>query len=154
MANPRYKVNSQKSLLEACYAAADYFVDHKYFWMSFSCKRSQDQNALQHYWYELLEKQGDMSRNEYRGWCKYYIGMPILIQNERYNYLNDVIKMIDWIKIADIKNSSTEEAKIDWALTQGCTALMTPDEMSRYLTGIKNHFEPLGFHLPSKNEDL
>lgn len=103
--------------------------------------RSIEQNKLQRLWLnELAEQDDNMTAEEYRGWCKAHIGIPILVhENEvfREEY-NRVIKPLSY------------ELKMRLMMVPfdfGVTRLMTTKQKKDYLDKMHTHFTELGFQL-------
>lgn len=152
MATEKIKINSEVNLYKALKLIKDWFEKHHYIHVTVSDKRSLDQNALQFFWYEQLEKQGDMSRKEYRAYCKYHFGIPVLADDPQFKYTMHALKSIDWPNLAAKWGLDVEWAKIAFVEKLEITSLMDTEQMKRYLEGIKNYFEPKGFVLPNKDD--
>ena len=152
MATLRKTINSQEKLVEYCQELTDFWWEHRYINVSATDKRNLDQNALQFFWYEQMEEQGDMSREEYRNKCKLKFGIPILVQNPEFSWIMTVLKSVDWDQAAIDSGKSVQECKEEFVGNMEITSRMSTDEMKRYLDGIKTHFEPLGFYLPTNKD--
>lgn len=102
--------------------------------------RSTDQNRLQRLWMLEAEEQGDMTAEEYRGYCKLHFGVPILrAEDEEFKEIYDtVIRPLPYdAKLALMR------VPIDLPVT----SRMTTDQKSRYLTCVQNFFLEQGFQL-------
>jgi len=103
--------------------------------------RSIEQNKLQRLWMnELAEQDDNMTAEEYRGWCKAFIGVPILLhENEAFALeYNRVIKPLSY------------EAKMTLMMVPfdfGVTRLMSSKQKSTYLDRVFRHFIEKGFKL-------
>ena len=54
-------------------------------------KRLEVMNRLQFHWYRELGEQGDQTADEYRTDCKYYFGLPIMLDdNDNESKINVV----------------------------------------------------------------
>ena len=91
--------------------------------------RSIEQNSLQRMWMNELEEQGDMTAEEYRGYCKLHFGIPILrAENDAFCESYDrLIRHLDYeVKIEYMK------APLDFPVTR----LMTTKQKTQYLDNI------------------
>lgn len=102
--------------------------------------RSIEQNRLQRLWMVEAEEQGDMTAEEYRGFCKLHFGVPILrAENEEFKKIYDeVIRPLDYEK-----KLSFMRVPIDLPVT----SQMTTKQKTKYLDLVYNHFLELGFVL-------
>lgn len=103
-------------------------------------KRSDNQNRTQRLWLLEAEQQGDMTAEEYRGYCKLVFGVPILrAENELFREKYDsIIKPLPY------------EAKIQMMMEPldfPITRLMTTKQKTAYLDRMYQHFRGLGFIL-------
>lgn len=108
--------------------------------LSEGAPRSIEQNRLQRKWLLEAEEQGDMTAEEYRGYCKLHLGVPIL-RNE-----NDLFReKYDRI----IKPHSYEDklAMMMEPLDFPVTRLMNTKQKTKYLDAMYQHFRSLGFIL-------
>lgn len=110
-------------------------------------KRSISQNSLQHKWLTELAAQGDMTYEEYRGYCKLHFGVPILRRDwDWYREIYDEkIKHLPYEK--KILMMMTP---IDAAVTRD----MSKKQMDEYLTKMQQHFVGQGFVLTEPKEGL
>lgn len=103
-------------------------------------KRSNDQNRLQRLWLKEAEAQGDMTAEEYRGYCKLHFGVPIL-RNECDTFL----EAYD----SKVKPYSYEQKLMfmqepfDFPVTR----IMTVKQKHKYLNMMYLHFTTLGIPL-------
>jgi len=103
-------------------------------------KRSLDQNRLGRLWCKEASEQGDMTAEEYRGYCKLHFGMAILCRDSE-KYLAACQKVLGGL---------TYEQKLalmmqphDYPVTRG----MTKRQKAEYLNECYQHFTGLGFRL-------
>lgn len=102
--------------------------------------RSIEQNKLQRKWCKEASEQGDMTAEQYRGYCKYHFGLAILCRDsEEYR---DACKRV--------LGALTYEQRIelmmephDYPVTRG----MTKRQKTEYLDLCYQHFTGLGFRL-------
>lgn len=102
--------------------------------------RSIEQNKLQRKWLLEAEQQGDMTAEEYRGYCKLHFGVPIL-RNE-----NDLFRE----KYDAIIKPMPYETKIQMMMEPldfPVTRLMTTAQNTKYLDAMYQHLRGLGFVL-------
>jgi hypothetical protein len=102
--------------------------------------RSIAQNKLQRKWCKEAAAQGDMTAEEYRGYCKLHFGMAILCRDSD-QYLAACQKVLGGL---------TYEQKLalmmqphDYPVTRG----MTKRQKTEYLNECYQHFTGLGFRL-------
>lgn len=102
--------------------------------------RSLEQNNLMWKWFEEAAKQGDMTAEEYRAYCKLHIGVPIL-RNESESFrerYDKIVRPLDY------------ETKMELMMIPfdfPVSRLMTTGQMTRFLDGILGHFVSLGFRM-------
>lgn len=102
--------------------------------------RSAAQNRLQRQWLLELQEQGDMTAEEYRGYCKLTMGVPILrAENEEFREKYD--RIIKPHSYADKLAMMMEP--LDFPVTR----LMTTKQLTRYLDQLYQHFREQGFAL-------
>lgn len=103
--------------------------------------RSNDQNRLNRLWMNELESQDDnMTAEEYRGWCKLHIGIPIL-RNEDEAFCEEYDRVI---------KPMPYELKLTLMMVPfdfGVTRLMTVKQEMTYLDRVFRHFTEKGFQL-------
>lgn len=102
--------------------------------------RSIEQNKLQRKWMLEAEEQGDMTAEEYRGYCKAYFGIPILLaENEEFaEVYNRIIRPLPYEQKMEMMM-----VPLDFPVTR----LMTTKQKAKYLDLIYQHFRGLGFVL-------
>ena len=102
--------------------------------------RSNEQNRLQRQWLNEAEEQGDMTAEEYRGFCKLHFGVPIMRRDSE-----DFREKYDRI----IKPHTYEDkltmmmVPLDFPVTRA----MSTKQKTEYLDAMYNHFRGLGFQL-------
>lgn len=112
-------------------------------------KRSTDQNSLQRLWVNEAEKQGDMTAEEYRAYCKLHFGVPML-RNE-----NDTFAELYDEKVRDRVPPFSYEQKLEFMAIpwdMHVTRLMTVKQHDKYLNMMHNHFTSLGMILTIPND--
>lgn len=102
--------------------------------------RTIEQNKLQRKWMLELEEQGDQTAEEYRGLCKAYFGVPILLaENEEFaDKYNRIIRPLNYEQKLEIM-----QEPIDFPVTR----LMTTKQKTKYLDAVYKHFVQQGFYL-------
>lgn len=102
--------------------------------------RSIEQNRLQRLWMRELEDQGDMTAEEYRGYCKAYFGIPILLANDEAfaDQYERIIRPLPYAQKLEIM-----QQPIDFPVTR----LMTTKQKREYLDKIYVHWTGKGFSL-------
>ena len=101
--------------------------------------RSVESNKLQRKWMTELYEQGDLSTEEYRGYCKLHFGVAIAKENEdfdeKYKRLLSPFTYIEKLELMMVP--------IDMPVTR----IFDTKQMHRYLNKIYEHFSGLGFEL-------
>jgi len=116
-------------------------MQNKYKYVLVTIKKATRTN-LQNAWiykaYSMLEKQGDMTAAEYRNYCKYTFGLPILFESggEKTAAWRIMLKSITY----EQRLLAMEQMQV--------TSLFTSDEMMRYIDAICKKFNDN--HLPEK----
>ena len=135
-------VNSDSSLSLAQAETAELYRKNKYLVVTVKVgrDRTEEQNRLQRKWMLELEGQGDMSAEEYRGFCKLHFGVPIMLNEcpdfaEVYNRLIAPMDYQDKLALMMVP--------MDLPLTR----IMSRSQKSRYLDAIWHHFTIEGFRL-------
>lgn len=108
--------------------------------------RTYLQNKLQRRWMtEIAEQMGDSTAEEWRGYCKLTIGVPILREeNEAFRQRYDeIIKPLSYEK----KLACMMEP-LDFPITR----LMVVSQKSRYLDNVHRHFSEKGIVLTIPGE--
>ena len=103
-------------------------------------KRSIEQNKLQRKWMLELESQGDMTAEEYRGYCKLHFGVPIM-RNESEEFRRAYDRYI-----RDLPYEH-KLAMMMVPLDFPCTRMMTTKQKTVYLDTVYRHFTGEGFVL-------
>lgn len=106
--------------------------------------RTIQQNKLGRLWLNEAEQQGDMTAEEYRGFCKLHFGVPILrAENDKFREVYD-----------RIVRPLTYEFKLQIMMVPldlPTTRLMTSKQKAQYLDAMYQHFRGLGFELTDPN---
>ena len=106
--------------------------------------RSIEQNKLQRKWMFELAEQGDMTAEEYRGYCKLHFGVAIAKEHD------------DWAEAYDrIIKPLTYEAKLQMMMEPldfPVTRIMTTKQKSKYLDAIYVNYTGQGFCLTSPDQ--
>ena len=134
-------VNSKQSAKDAACEIIDMQVTHKYLQVSIKkATRTNLQNAWIYKAYSMLEKQGDMTAAEYRNYCKYTFGLPILFasDNDTSTAWRIMLKSIPY----EGRLLAMEQMQV--------TSLFSADEMGRYIDAICKAFNDK--QLPEKQE--
>ena len=102
-------------------------------------RRSDDQNALSHGWYEQVAKElREHSAHEVKRECKLLFGVPILrAEDEDFRAQYDGL-------IKDRFSYEEKLALMDWLPV---TSLMTTDQLSRYLEAMQSAYAKRGVSL-------
>lgn len=103
-------------------------------------KRSNKQNKTLRLWVGELENQGDMTKEEYRGYCKLHFGVPIL-RDEHAEFQEQYDRIIRPLAY-ELKLALMMEP-IDFPVTR----LMTTAQEKKMLDQIYVHYTGQGFYL-------
>lgn len=103
-------------------------------------KRSLPQNDISHAWYLELARQGDMTFDEYRTYCKYKFGLGIMLEG------ND--KQKETFK--RVMKSISYEDRLAIVSKMAVTSTFKKAEMAKYLDLMQQHFTGQGFILTNK----
>lgn len=103
-------------------------------------KRSLDQNRLAFQWCKDAANQGDMTADEYRGYCKYHFGLAILCRDSE-DYKEACRKVLGSLSYEQCIALMMEPH--NYAVTRG----MTKKQLTEYLDRMYQHFTGLGFRL-------
>ena len=100
--------------------------------------RSAEQNRLQRKWMLEAQDQGDMTAEEYRGYCKLHFGIPILrAEDENFQEKYDrIIRPFDY------------ETKLELMMVPfdfPVTRIMTTKQKTKYLDEVFQFFVSQGF---------
>jgi len=105
----------------------------------YKANRSVESNKLQRKWIKELEAQGDMTQEEYRGYCKLHFGIAIAKENdefaEKYNRL--------------LKHRTYAE-KLEFMMIpmdMPVTRIFDTKQMHRYLNQIYEYYSGMGYAL-------
>lgn len=102
--------------------------------------RSTAQNRTANMWMRDAAKQGDMTAEEYRGYCKLHFGIPIL-RRDSPSYRESYDRILRPIPY-EYKLEMMREPH-GYPVTSG----MNVAQHSEYLDKVREHFEGLGFQL-------
>lgn len=102
--------------------------------------RTWEQNKLQRLWVGEAEQQGDMTAEEYRGYCKLHFGVPIL-RAESDLFAAKYEQHIRYLPY------ETKMALMMEPFDFPVTRLMNTDQKTRYLNLMYVHLTGLGFRL-------
>jgi len=118
--------------------------------MTVNIKKGKDrtvpQNKLQRMWMLEAEAQGDQTAEEYRGYCKLHIGVPILrAQNDEFKAAYDrVIRPLPYeLKLLAMM------VPLDFPVSR----LMTTKQFSEYSKGIYEYFTGKGMRLTDPEDE-
>lgn len=102
--------------------------------------RTVEQNKLQRKWMLEAQQQGDMTAEEYRGYCKLHFGVPIMrAENEEFRELYDrYVRHLPY----EAKMAFMMEP-FDFAVTRD----MDTNQKGRYLDQVYVYLTGLGFKL-------
>lgn len=143
----RLIVNSDRSLVECDRALYELFQEHKYLRVEVvpgKC-RSLEQNRLQRLWLQEAGKQGDMSAEEYRGYCKLRLGVPILRRDSEV-FREQYDRIIKPLPYEDKLQMMMEP--LDFPITR----LMSKNQKTEYLDAMYQHLRGLGFQLTEPDQ--
>lgn len=102
--------------------------------------RSVEQNKLQRKWCKEAGEQGDMTAEQYRGYCKYHFGLVILCRDSD-EYRAACKRVLGGLNYEQRIELMMEPH--DYPVTRG----MTKKQKSEYLDLCYQHFTGLGFRL-------
>ena len=106
-------------------------------------KRSLDQNALSHVWYNEIEKAGHEKARDARRYCKLHFGVPMLrAEDEEFRSFYDQA----------LKHQLTYEQKLIAMDFVPVTSRMGQKQMTRYLNSVQEHYASQGISLESRGE--
>jgi len=101
--------------------------------------RSAESNRLQRKWMFELERQGDMTAEEYRGYCKLHFGIAIAKESEDFAEKYD-----------RLLKPRTYEEKMQFMMVPvdlPVTRLFSTSQMHRYLNKIYENYTGQGYNL-------
>lgn len=102
--------------------------------------RSKAQHRLQWQWYQDAEAQGDMTAQEYRGFCKLHFGIGILKAADE-TFAIEYDRLVKWRPYEEKLLMMMEPFNFQ------VTSLMKVPEMRQYLDAVWNHFHSIGIQL-------
>jgi hypothetical protein len=105
-----------------------------------SRKRTIEQNKLQRKWLLEAQQQGDMTAEEYRGYCKLHFGVPMLI-HELEGFKEKYDRHIRYLPY------ETKIALMMEPFDFPVSRLMNTEQSTRYLDMVYQHLTGLGFVL-------
>tara|TARA_R110000822_G_scaffold31017_3_gene89924 strand:+ start:857 stop:1297 length:441 start_codon:yes stop_codon:yes gene_type:complete len=107
--------------------------------------RTIEQNKLQRMWLLEAQEQGDMTAEEYRGWCKLHLGCQILY------YENEVFAEAFDAVIRPLSYENKLKAMM-MPLDMPVTRIMTTKQNKQYLDDVYQHFTGLGMKLTDPDD--
>ncbi|MFB2539477.1 hypothetical protein [Acinetobacter sp. c3-l95] len=110
-------------------------------------KRSIEQNRLQRLWLSELAEQGDMTAEEYRGYCKLHFGVPIM-RNANAEFKQGYDRLV--------KDRFDYGFKLELMMMPfdfPVTRLMTLKQKQQYLDAIFHFFTSKGFKLAEMGDE-
>lgn len=134
-------INSDNSLQDALGVVRELYVKNRYLKLNVQIgkKRSLDQNAISHVWYEQLAR--ELREDDALGWkcyCKLNFGVPLLrAEDDEFREFYD----------ATIKRTFSYEQKLAAMKYLPVTSLMTKPQLSAYLEAVQEHFLARGVRL-------
>lgn len=134
-------INSDLSLVEAIKALKDTYKEHKWAQLTLNAgTRTLKQNAWWNKGYQMLSMQGDQTFLEYRCYCKYTLGLPILM--EAYPDEAEPLK-------AMLKSISYEN-RLKFMLNYPVTSRFNLAQGKQYIEEMIAHYS--GFEMPGKED--
>jgi len=140
-------VNSEQSLQSAIGDLRELFKTKRYFSfvVKFGKKRSLDQNAISHAWYEQVAR--ELREDDARGvkrYCKLHFGVGLLrAEDAEFREAYD----------ATIKNTLTYEQKLVAMDVLPVTSRMTTVQLHQYMLDMQDHYRARGVALEFPPED-
>ena len=134
-------VNSDVSLQQALGNLRELYRTDKYVRVkaTVGTKRSLDQNAIAHAWYEQISRElREGTALDAKCEAKLYCGVPILRAEDA-----DFLASYD----ALLKNRFSNEEKLDLMRWFPVTSLMTKNQLSQYLEAVQAHWAKRGVQL-------
>lgn len=107
--------------------------------------RRDAQNRLQHHWFKECHAQNNqLSVNEYRAFCKYHFGIPILCRDEQCKeQLARVFKHLQYEQRLELM-----QEPFDMPVTR----LFSVKEFAEYLNQIEQYFTKNGYRLTTGDD--
>jgi hypothetical protein len=140
-------VNSAKSLKAAQDELAEMFRVKKFvsFVPKFGKKRSLDQNAISHAWYEQVARElGEEDARGVKRYCKLHFGVPILRAEDadfRAAYNGAILRSLSY------------EQKLTAMDILPVTSTMTTMQLHKYMLDVQEHYLGRGVELKFPPED-
>lgn len=103
-------------------------------------KRTSEQNQLQRLWLNEAEQQGDQTAEEYRGYCKLHMAVPIM-RNECPEFKEAYDRLIRPLPYE--QKLEMMMVPLDFPVTR----LMNTKQKTKYLDAMYQHFRGMGFEL-------
>lgn len=133
-------INSDLSLVQALKAVKDAYNEHKWAQLTLNAgTRTLKQNAWINKAYEMLSIQGDQTQLEYRCYCKYTLGLPILMEAHP-SEVKPMRKMME---------SISYENRLRFMLHYPVTSRFTLAQGKQYIEEMIAHYS--GFEMPGKD---
>ena len=134
-------VNSDLSLVKAIKKLTTGYIDHRWVQITINAgTRTLKQNAWWNKAYEMLSIQGDQTILEYRCYCKYTLGLPILMEA----YPSEVKPM------RTMMSSISYENRLRFMLTYPVTSRFNLKQGKQYIEEMIAHYS--GFEMPGKED--
>lgn len=138
---PEIIVNSEQSLQAAIGELRELFRTRRFFSFvpKFGKKRSLDQNAISHAWYEQVAR--ELREDDARGvkrFCKLHFGVPILRAEDedfRAAYNGSILRSLSY------------EQKIQAMDILSVTSVMTTKQLHQYMLDMQEHYRKHGVQL-------
>lgn len=139
-------INSDPSLQAAIGALREDYAAHRYLRLTWRTgkKRSLDQNAISHVWYEQMGRElREDSTNGWRRYCKLHHGVPILRAEDAdfRGFYDRALKGLPY------------EDKLQAMDYFPVTSLMTKPQLSAYLEAVQADFHKRGVMLEFPKQD-
>jgi hypothetical protein len=133
-------VNSEPALQSAIGELRSAWISHRYLTVTWrtGMKRSADQNAISHVWYEQMGRElREESTQGWRRYCKLHHGVPILRAEdaEFRRFYDRALKVLDYPE------------KLEAMDFVPVTSLMTKPQLSAYLEAVQADFKKRGVAL-------
>jgi len=104
-------------------------------------------NRLYYHWIGELAKQSDYGPEYWRGHCKWDLACPILARDDQWFYENIYDPFMENYTYEQIINIMGTEAI-------AVTRLMSNEQMSEFLTYVRDYYSAEGFVLTDKNDEM
>jgi len=136
----RFVINSAQKVNDICEHLQEEFITHKWLQVSvIAGTRTLKQNNWIYQAYKMLAIQGDQTELEYKAYCKYALGLPILMDlfPDEADYTRDMLQSISY------------ENRLKFILNYPVTSRFTLKPCAQYIDEITNHYN--GYELPRKD---